>query len=592
MSNIEQNLAFILSSRYGEDVRQAIHDSIHDCYEDGKAGSVDLIAREQIANLVANEGSTDKDSELVDVRVGANGKTYTSAGEAVRTQNDILSNRIDNILRMIHFTDGYFLDSDGSLSGNARWCTSEKFSIPEQMTIHGLGISLFIAFYDENGFIRRDTMSDIIDGTITITEPNGAICCKLSIPIERKESFYITDQNENLFAISFENDENNQVLSNRIDNILRMIHFTDGYFLDSDGSLSGNARWCTSEKFSIPEQMTIHGLGISLFIAFYDENGFIRRDTMSDIIDGTITITEPNGAICCKLSIPIERKESFYITDQNENLFAISFENDENKVIECGPGKVYETLKDAIAKGCELGCKVVVYPGTYDLKSEFPNVQQNHDAVGIELKNNVHVIFMPGSYVKALFDTTDDWIYHNFQPFYSEGDFILEGLNIEASNTRYCVHDEHAGSGNQHHVYKNCFMKYTNNYPNPNYVQCIGGGLGEHGYIEIEGGTYESQTDYGLSYNEANTPETAQQVISYHNGYSDKCDSVVVVKDVYAKDKGYFRFSAYGNSQIKSKVMISGCSTGRETFRRPEGGSSPYENFEVLEFNNEIRTTE
>ena len=48
MSNIEQNLAFILSSRYGEDVRQAIHDAIHDCYEDGKAGAVDLTAREQI----------------------------------------------------------------------------------------------------------------------------------------------------------------------------------------------------------------------------------------------------------------------------------------------------------------------------------------------------------------------------------------------------------------------------------------------------------------------------------------------------------------------------------------------------------------
>ena len=86
MSNIEQNLQKILSSRYGKDVRQSIHDGIHDCYEDGKAGAVDLVAREQIANLVANNNPTDGNSELLDVRVGADGKKYKSAGEAVRKQ--------------------------------------------------------------------------------------------------------------------------------------------------------------------------------------------------------------------------------------------------------------------------------------------------------------------------------------------------------------------------------------------------------------------------------------------------------------------------------------------------------------------------
>lgn len=117
MSNIEENMKKILNSRFGKDVRQAIHDGIHDCYEDGKAGAVDLTARERIEeaitaekserqaadaaeksermqeiaveraridNLVANNNPTEGNSELIDIRVDVNGKTYNTAGGAVR----------------------------------------------------------------------------------------------------------------------------------------------------------------------------------------------------------------------------------------------------------------------------------------------------------------------------------------------------------------------------------------------------------------------------------------------------------------------------------------------------------------------------
>ena len=71
MGNISDFLGKILSARYGKDVRQSIHDTIQQCYYDGKAGSIDIEARESIETIGNNKLDKKGDS-------ASNTVTFTS----------------------------------------------------------------------------------------------------------------------------------------------------------------------------------------------------------------------------------------------------------------------------------------------------------------------------------------------------------------------------------------------------------------------------------------------------------------------------------------------------------------------------------
>lgn len=77
MADIETNLEQILSAIHGRDVRQSIHDAIEQCYTDGKAGAVDLVARNQINNFLTNTGSLIEQT-LILTELYADGQTAES----------------------------------------------------------------------------------------------------------------------------------------------------------------------------------------------------------------------------------------------------------------------------------------------------------------------------------------------------------------------------------------------------------------------------------------------------------------------------------------------------------------------------------
>lgn len=83
--DIETALEMILGAQYGKDVRQAIHDAIHACFDEGGSGSVDLTAREGITNL-----TLETEAALAEMNLHS-GRTKLISGHTVATATETIT---------------------------------------------------------------------------------------------------------------------------------------------------------------------------------------------------------------------------------------------------------------------------------------------------------------------------------------------------------------------------------------------------------------------------------------------------------------------------------------------------------------------
>lgn len=257
MTDITELLRNIKTKVYGKDVRQAIHDAIQQCYLDGKVGAIDMVARNQISNLVAENNDTSGNSELTDIRVGVDGTRYGSAGEAVRKQVGSIKTSQKEIFEQVPILTGHMNSarkrmtedkadmrffSYGSISSSGEIIDSQKEIVSVLYSRHKNesitppdGYEVRIAsYYSSNGSLNRienwtsnTTMysadNDSVKDRVSIRRKDGGdittdeLVDKISTTISDLKAFYKIDRALN--DLKKELRKENESVSDEVDSV-------------------------------------------------------------------------------------------------------------------------------------------------------------------------------------------------------------------------------------------------------------------------------------------------------------------------------------------------------------------------------------
>lgn len=249
----------------------------------------------QIANLVANAGDPDENSEVVDIRVANNGNTYQSAGDSVRNQinnvNDYIKRDINTLNDGI-YTNEIVFDSFLFEKGGINYNTGENVTWNDAIRTKG-----FLTFNELDNYFKITYSEDSLIGThiyMLVYELDGTFVnshnikdsyfSTLSPNKKYRLSIYASRNLENVnelfsdltFTLTSTIERNNEIYNIDKQNIINpdlmienaLPNQTTGYIIKQSSPTQYSAG-----TFKVKPNSTYYMDNPNFYTAFYDENG-------------------------------------------------------------------------------------------------------------------------------------------------------------------------------------------------------------------------------------------------------------------------------------------------------------------------------
>ena len=500
---------------------------------------------------------------------------------------DLLNNsNVDNALysgKAANFTDGYYFNVEGTKVAENTWCYSKLLEI-EPNTRYEFSAPAFVN--------ELSASYEFISGSNPVSSFTTSATAKyiiVSIEMIRVSDFRVT---KNIPYINYGKEAlslSNSILKEIGSSMNVKTTFTDGYYINSEGTILPVEDWSFTDYISVDSD-TDYSVKDTAFVCCYDSSKQFIGSYPSPITSTFKTLSNTAYVIC---SIDTAAKSTFdlyvgksAVDNYGKEAYDAVQAIDTSKTIYVGSGEEFTKIRDAVAYAMlHKGTHIIVKRGTYDIVSEWGGSGAMPAAgLGMYIGNNTTLEFEKGAEVSCIYDGGNATVEENFSIFNGSTpadpypNFKIIGFKCRAKNIRYCVHDEMSSRNTPYtHEYIDCEMYLDNTQSSWTSPQCIGGGLGKNGRILVQNCIFDG-----------NIPNDGQ-LVTYHNHWdSDSYSDITITGNYFIK--GTCEFANYGQqSEWTNCKVYNNSFTAPPVVEDVSGGDYP-DKMRLFAWNNEIRS--